>query len=79
MYKKVLLDNISKIHTTEMGIKRIKKNLEIDCDAVKYCIDKIKKEDSIVSKKGKNYYVDVDDCIITVNSSSFTIITCHKK
>ena len=79
MHKKALLDNISKIHTTEMGIKRIKKNLEIDDDVVKYGIDKIKKENSIVSKKGKNYYVDVDDCIITVNSSSFTIITCHKK
>ena len=26
-----------------------------------------------------NYYVDVDDCIITVNASSFTIITAHKK
>ena len=31
------------------------------------------------TKKGKNFYADVDDCIITINSSSYTIITAHKK
>nr|WP_292807174.1 DUF3781 domain-containing protein [Methanobrevibacter sp.] len=40
-------------------------------------MSKLKKEDSIVVKKGKNYYVEVDDCRITINSSSFTIITAH--
>ena len=28
--KKILLDNIDKIHTTEMGVDRIKRNLKID-------------------------------------------------
>ncbi len=28
MEAKILLDNIDKIHTTEMGVKRIKKNLK---------------------------------------------------
>jgi hypothetical protein len=28
--KKILLDNIDKIHTTEMGIDRIKRNLKIE-------------------------------------------------
>ena len=28
--KQILLDNISKVHTTEMGIDRIKKNLKLD-------------------------------------------------
>ena len=38
MEAKILLDNIDKIHTTEMGVKRIKKNLQLDeCDAVEYC------------------------------------------
>ena len=32
-----------------------------------------------VTKKGKNYYVESDGCRITVNASSFTIITAHKK
>ena len=79
MHKKILLENIDKIHTTEMGVGRIRKNLGIDEEPVSYCIVKLKKEDSIVAKKGKNYYVETDDCIITINSSSFTIITAHQK
>ena len=78
MHKKVLIENIDKIHTTEMGIGRIQKNLGIDEEPVSYCISKLKKEESVVKKAGKNYYVEVDDCIITINSSSFTIITAHK-
>ena len=79
MHKKVLLENVEKIHTTEMGIGRIQKNLGIDEKPVSYCISKLKQENSIVNKEGKNYYVDVDACIITINSNSFTIITAHKK
>ncbi len=79
MHKQTLIENIDKIHTTEMGIGRIQKNLEIDVEPVNYCISKLKQENSTVTKEGKNYYVNVDDCIITINSSSFTIITAHKK
>jgi hypothetical protein len=78
MHKETLLKNIDKIHTTEMGVGRIQKNLEIDCEPVEYCISKLQKEDSAVTKEGKNYYVEVDNCRITINSSSFTIITAHK-
>jgi|GEM_PF-2752351 len=37
--KTILLANIDKIHTTEMGTVRIKKNLETDAawDMVEYC------------------------------------------
>ena len=28
--KRILIDNINKLHTTEMGIDRIKRNLNID-------------------------------------------------
>ena len=36
----LLVDNIDKIHTTKMGIDRIKKNLKLDdTDAVEYCKD----------------------------------------
>ncbi|WP_458457059.1 DUF3781 domain-containing protein [Methanobrevibacter sp.] len=79
MHKKKLLENIEKIHTTEMGIVRIQKNLEIGDEPVSYCISKLEQENSVVRKEGKNYYVDVDDCIITINASSFTVITAHKK
>ena len=78
MHKKTLLENIEKIHTTEMGIGRIQKNLGIDDEPVSYCISKLKQENSVVTKEGKNYYVNVDGCRITINSSSFTIITAHK-
>lgn len=78
MHKETLLENVDKIHTTEMGIARIQKNLGIDDEPVGYCISKLKKEESQVTKEGKNYYVHVDECKITINSSSFTIITAHK-
>ena len=79
MHKKVLIENIKKIHTTEMGVGRIQKNLGIADEPVGYCISKLKQENTVVKKEGKNYYVDVDDCIITINSTSFTIITAHEK
>lgn len=77
--KEMLLNNIDKVHTTEMGINRIMKNLEINIDnVVKYCIDQIKRIDCIITRKGKNYYCLLDDKIITVNAYSYTIITAHK-
>ena len=75
-----LLDNLDKVHTTEMGSDRIKRNIEVDVeDIVEYCIDKIKQENAVIERKGKNYYVNVDGLIITVNASSYTIITAHKE
>ncbi len=79
MHKETLIENIDRIHTTEMGVGRIQKNLGISSEPVSHCISKLKQDDSVVSKEGKNYYVEADDCIITINSSSFTIITAHKK
>ena len=78
MHKKALLENVDKIHTTEMGIGRIQKNLGISDEPVSYCISKLKQDNAVVTKEGKNYYINVDDCKITINSSSFTIITAHK-
>ena len=75
-----LLDNINKIHTTELGILRIKKNLALDTDnVVDWCTEKIKSENTSITRKGKNWYADTGDCIITVNAYSYTIITAHKK
>ena len=75
-----LLRNLDKVHTTEMGVDRIKRNIEVDVeDIVKYCIDKIKQENAVIERKGKNYYVTVDGIIITVNASSYTIITAQKE
>ena len=74
-----LIKNMDKIHTTELGIIRIKRNLELDTeDVVNWCKQKIKNAENIY-KKGKNWNVSFEDCNITVNASSYTIITGHKK
>ena len=75
-----LLNNLDKVHTTEMGVDRIKRNIEVDAEGiVEYCISKIKQENAVIERNGKNYYVTVDGIIITVNASSYTIITAHKE
>lgn len=77
--KDLLIQNIEKLHTTELGVTRIKRNLCLMSeDIVKYCKAKITEEKSVVYKQGKNFYCEIDGEIITVNSYSFTIITAHK-
>lgn len=76
--KKILLDNIDKIHTTEMGIDRIKRNLKIDtADVVEYCKNKVLDKNCNIYKQGKNWYCEVENIKITINSYSYTIITAH--
>ena len=78
--KEILLSNIDKLHTTEIGIDRIKKNLKINTEnVVKYCKEKILDNNCNIYKQGKNWYCEVDNIIITVNSYSYTIITAHTK
>ena len=74
-----LINNIDKLHTTWLGIERIKKNLHIDCDVVEYCKKLILNKHCAIIKKGKNYYCDVDNICITVNSFSYTIITAKRR
>ena len=74
-----MIENIDKIHTTEMGNERIKRNLKIDTDVVKYIKNKILDSKCKIYKKGKNYYCEIDNIIITINSYSYTIITAHIK
>ena len=76
--KNDLLMNIDKIHTTKLGIDRIKKNLKLNIDdVVLYCKNKILDNNSNIYKKGKNWYCEIDNIIITINSYSYTIITAH--
>jgi hypothetical protein len=74
-----LIANIDKIHTTELGIERIKRNLclEVD-DVVGWCKQKVTDENSVIIRKGKNWYVRIENCEITINANSYTIITAHK-
>ena len=76
---KVLIQNLDKLHTTEMGKDRIRKNLDLDTDdVVLWCRKKISDSKSNIFRKGKNWYIEIENCVITVNAYSNTIITAHK-
>lgn len=75
-----LIENIDELHTTELGIKRIKRNLQVETnDIVQWCRSRVLAEEAKIERIGKNWYVAVDDCRITVNAHSYTIITAHKR
>lgn len=75
-----LLRNLDKLHTTELGMVRIKKNLSLETnDVVSWCKIKIEAPNTIINRKGKNWYISVDNFIITLNAYSYTIITAHKE
>lgn len=52
-----MLDNIDKIHTTEMGVDRIRRNLKIDTvDVVGYCKNKVLDKNCNIYKYSDNRY-----------------------
>ncbi|WP_026670716.1 MULTISPECIES: DUF3781 domain-containing protein [unclassified Butyrivibrio] len=76
----ILIANIDRVHTTEMGVDRIRRNLGLgDSDVVAWCREKILDANAVIERQGKNWYVHIDGCVITVNASSYTIITCHRE
>lgn len=76
--EEVLLANIDKIHTTEMGKERIKRNLKLETnEVVDWCIDKIKDSNCKIIRNGKNWYAEIENVTITINAYSYTIITAH--
>lgn len=75
---RTLFDNLDKIHTTELGAVRIRRNLSLETeDVVCWCKARIKNADKAI-KVGKNWYVYANNTVITVNASSYTIITAHR-
>ena len=73
-----LLNNLEQLHTTELGIERIKRNLSLETDdVIEWCKNKISSEAAVITRNGKNWYVNVEKCVITVNAYSYTIITAH--
>ena len=74
-----LLENLDRLHTTELGIIRIKKNLSLNVEnVIEWCKEKISLSNAKIIRKGKNWYITIDNCIITVNAFSYTVITAHK-
>ncbi len=77
--KNDLLLNLDKLHTTDLGVVRIKKNLSLDTDdVVGWCRNIINNPNTTIARKGKNWYSSLEGCVITVNAHSYTIITAHK-
>ena len=74
-----LILNIDKLHTSEAGAERIKKNLCLNTnEVVAWCRRQILSPDCFTLRKGKNWYAEINGCRITVNAHSYTIITAHK-
>ncbi len=74
-----LIKNISKLHTTELGAIRIKRNLSLETDdVIKWCKEQIISMSAAIIRKGKNWYVENNRCEITINAYSYTVITAHK-
>jgi len=72
-----LIQNLNSIHTTTMGVARIKRNLSLgDCDVVDWCKNQVLQSKEII-RKGKNWYITTNNAIITINAGSYTIITAH--
>ena len=75
----LLIENIEKLHTTELGAERIRRNLQLEADdVVQWCRARILDGRAKIERTGKNWYVTAGGCRITVNAHSYTIITAHK-
>lgn len=75
-----LLENLDKLHTTELGEQRIRKNLDLSVPSVvEWAKTQIRSPKAEITRIGKNYQVICGSFRITVNAGSFTIITAHGK
>lgn len=75
-----LIRSAQKLHTTLSGAERIRNNLGLgDEDTVEWCRQMILSPNASISRRGKNFYIRLDGCEITVNAYTNTIITAHKR
>ncbi len=74
-----LLAHLSRVHTTEMGAVRIRRNLNLaEGDVVAWCKARMADTNAQIIRRGKNWYVTSEGCVLTVNAASYTIITAHR-
>ena len=74
-----LLNNINKLHTTRLSMQRIRRNLNLkdNINILNYCKLLILNKNALIYREGKNYYVIINNFILTINASTYTIITAH--
>lgn len=72
--------SITDLHTTPLGVKRIRRNLGLgeSIDVVSFCRSFILEDFAKFERKGKNWYVTSGYVRITINAYSNTIVTAHK-
>jgi hypothetical protein len=74
-----LIRNKERIHTTEMGRERVRKNLGLgNVDIIEWCRNLLDGKAAEPILKGKNWYVFSGDIVVTINAHSYTIITAHR-
>lgn len=72
-----LTEKIDKLHITDLGAIRIKRNLNLQTDdIIPWCKEFVKTADLIIGQ-GKNWYTYKNSMVITINKKSNTIITAH--
>ena len=68
MNKEILLQNINRLHTTQMGSNRIKNNLNLNTNnIVEFCKKIILDKNCNIYKQGKNWYCELNNIKITIN------------
>lgn len=78
-YMNDLINNFDKLHTTELGAQRIRKNMRTDVESiVSLCRSYISMTDAKFQLVGKNWYVESNGFIFTVNAKSYNIITVKR-
>lgn len=76
-----LVKNIRRIDITDMAIDRVKKNIETETeidDVIGWAKAQILDKNAVIERAGKNWYVTANGYKITVNASTYTIITAHR-
>lgn len=72
--------DLGQLHTTELGIKRIRKNLCLEVeDVLDWCRKRMEAPGHTITRRGKNWYINAAGIEWTVNAHSNTIITAHRK
>lgn len=72
-----LTANLHKLHTTELGAMRVRRNLALDtADVLAWCRGQIENAGRL-ERRGKNWYAYTAGAVITINARSYTVITAH--
>ena len=81
MEEKSLTASLDRLHTTPLGILRLRRNLGLPdaADPVAWCREQIAAPDTAVTRRGKNWYAETEGAVITVNAYSLTVITAHRR